>query len=435
MDGVTATLRTASASAQVQWTEATVSQLTCVERAEREFLAQQLGPVAYRVGADWVSRFAVRTTGFAACTGVVLAAVLGSVLWLTQVFAGHPAAATSSLAYLLIIVVITPVYWNQAGRIMSRLAWISPERRRRFLLLYPVALAVAALLYGIVSVSAFHSGVQPAGTALFYFQEFAAFCVVAALGTVIAHLVLAYAFASSLEPAGHAQTLDWAWALAITAVTSWWHGVRTPIDARGDRRFDPCLLRLLGCAAAVDRMGRAARRASPREARFVLRVLEMAAADVERYALDQVPLFDQATRRVARHDGAQVASFVRNAKASIARGIHSGDYTAIAVGLTGFILAWARSDGHGLLAMVEEAAPVERAPLWKRIAGRTWNAVLLGAAGMLLPLLPFYQHDQAAAAGVRYALLTAAVLSLATTGVPVWGTVEKHLERSLSGGR
>ena len=60
--------------------------------------------------------------------------------------------------------------------------------------------------------------------------------------------------------------------------------------------------------------------------------------------------------------------------------------------------------------------------------------MLLAAGGIFLPLLPIYDNDHGAAAGLRYALLTAAVLSLAAQGSPVTDIIERNLEKTIPGG-
>ena len=72
-------------------------------------------------------------------------------------------------------------------------------------------------------------------------------------------------------------------------------------------------------------------------------------------------------------------------------------------------------------------------PLWQRAVGRIWNAVLLAAAAIFLPLLPIYNNNHAAAAGLRYALFTAAVLALAAQGSPASDTIQGALEKTLPG--
>jgi hypothetical protein len=94
--------------------------------------------------------------------------------------------------------------------------------------------------------------------------------------------------------------------------------------------------------------------------------------------------------------------------------------------------AWSEQTGKGLATLVDAAPTLERRPLWRRVGGQVWNAVLLAAAGIALPLLPAYSHEQAAAQGVRYSLLTAAVFALATGKVTAWDSVSSGLAR-LSG--
>ena len=165
----------------------------------------------------------------------------------------------------------------------------------------------------------------------------------------------------------------------------------------------------------------------------VILTLEAAAADIEQYAVDRVPRLDTATRRRARQDGVQLASVIRDAKALLARAVHPRNYLTVAGSLTGFLVAWAHSDKSDFTTLINGGSAVARVSLWRRAASRVWNAALLAAAGVVLPLLPIYKTDHAAAAGLRYALFTAAVLALATGGTQASGTIERNLERTLPG--
>lgn len=139
---------------------------------------------------------------------------------------------------------------------------------------------------------------------------------------------------------------------------------------------------------------------------------------LEQYAVDGVPRFDAATRHLVHQDGALLASMIRSAKAPVARAVHPCNYTTVAAILIRFLLAWAHSEPSDFTAAMGSNASTRQMPLWRRLVGWIWSAVLLAAAAVGLPLLPIYNDNHAAAAGLRYALLTAAVLALAAQGSP-----------------
>ena len=168
--------------------------------------------------------------------------------------------------------------------------------------------------------------------------------------------------------------------------------------------------------------------------RSAILTLELAAADIEHYAVDRVPMSDTATRRLTHQDGIALASVIRDAKAKVARAVYSRDYSAVAATLADFLLTWARPETSGVAAIASGDPSNARVPMWQRIVGRIWNAVLLAAAAIVLPLLPIYNSDHAAAAGLRYALLTAAVLALATGGGTSSDTIQRNLENTLPSG-
>jgi hypothetical protein len=159
--------------------------------------------------------------------------------------------------------------------------------------------------------------------------------------------------------------------------------------------------------------------------------LELTAADMERYALERVPRSDTVTRRIARQDGVRLALPIREAKAPLARAVRPSDYMTVATRLAGFLLAWAGSGQNDLTTMTSGDASVGGMSVWQRVAKRIWNAVLLAAAAIVLPLLPIYDNDHAAAAGLRYALISAAVLSLVTRAGPVADTIQRNIEGTL----
>lgn len=410
--------------------DAEAERLTCLEQADREIVTTQLKSAGVRAGLDWTERFAARVSSFTLWSGLVFAGVIGAALWATRIPSQHAPAAITAAADLVIVVVAFPVCRRQARPILDHLNRISTAAPRDFLALYMSALAGAALLYSIVNASAFNAD----ASSLFYVRQFGGFIAVTALGFVLAYLLLTYAYASALKKPAANQTLSWAGTLAATAVTAWLPTVRRSPAPTGNPHLDSGLLRLLGCTVTIDRMGRGQVLPGTRTVRSVLFSLEVAAEDLEQYAVDRVPRFDTVTRRLARQDGARLASVIRNAKAPVARAVHPCNYRAVAATLAGFLLAWAHAETNDLTAVTGGDVGTGHAPLWRRIIGRIWNAVLLAAAAVALPLLPIYNSDPAAAAGLRYALLTAAVLALATQGSPASDIIESALEKTLPGG-
>jgi hypothetical protein len=424
---------TAAAAAQERWAETTVAKLACLEPADRVFLTTQLRSAGARAGTDWAEQFAARVFVFALWSGFVFASVTGAVLWATMIPSRHAPAAATAGAYLMILVVALPVCWSQARQTVNHLRRISGRAPREFLTMYVLVLAVAAVLFGIVNRSAFNTAPSLHPTPAYYAGEFAAFCAVTALGFLLSYLVMAYAYANALQESGTNSSLSWAGTLAATAVTGWLRAVhRSPAPA-GNRYLDSGLLRLLGCVATIDMLGQEQDLAGSQTVKSVILALEAAAADIEQYAVDRVPRLDAATRRRARQDGVQLASVIRDAKASLARAVHPRNYLTVAGNLTGFLLAWARPDKSDFTTLINGGTAIARVSLWRRAASRVWNAALLAAAGVVLPLLPIYKTDHAAAAGLRYALFTAAVLALATGGTQASGTIERNLERTLPG--
>jgi hypothetical protein len=421
---------TAAAAAQERWVEAEAEQLTCLEQADREIVTTQLKSAGIRTGLDWTGRFAAHISRFAFWSGLVFAGVIGAALWATRIPSRHAAAAITATAYLVIVVVAVPVCRRQARPILNHLSHISAKAPHDFLMLYIPALVIAASLYSAVNAAAFNT----AASSFFYAREFAAFIVVTALGFVLAYLLLAYAYASALQKPVASQTLSWAGTLAGTAISAWFPAARrSPVPA-GNPHLDSGLLHLLGCTVTIDRMGRGPVLASTRTVRSVILSLEVVATDLEQYAVNRVPRFDTATRRLARQDGARLASVIRNVKAPVARAVHPCNYTTVAATLAGFLLAWAHTETDDLTAVTGGDVSIRQAPLWRRIISRIWNAVLLAAAAVVLPLLPIYNSDPTAAAGLRYALFTAAVLALATQGSPASDIIESALEKTLPGG-
>jgi hypothetical protein len=425
----------AAVAAQERWVETETARLTGLDQCSRELIAAQLKPAATRSAADWTIRFVAHVSRFALSGGLVFASVIGAALWATRIPGRQVPAATTAAAYLVIAVVTLPVCRGQARRILLQLDRISNKASRDFLKLYSFAMATAALLYSIVNASAFKTATSRQEPSLFYVREFVAFAEVSALGWLLAYLVTAYGYASALRKSAGGQGLSWAQALAATAVTAWLPSARTSLAPVGNPRLDSTLLRLLGSAASIDGLGRRECLASARTVRSVILDLELAAADIEQYAVERVPRSDILTRRIARQDGVRLASAIRDAKAPLARALCPRDYTAAAARLVGLLQAWADPGRSDLTTIIGDDAGVRRIALWQRVVGRIWNSVLLAVAATVLPLLPIYNDDHAAAAGLRYALLTAAVLSIATHSAPAADIIERNVEGTLPGAR
>jgi len=128
-----------------------------------------------------------------------------------------------------------------------------------------------------------------------------------------------------------------------------------------------------------------------------------------------------------------LASAIRSTKAQVASAAHPRDYTSVATALAAFLPAWARSEQRDLVAMINTDASIEQPPLWRRMTGRIWNAALLAAGGVFLPFPTYLDSDHPTVAGLRYALLTAAILALATNGAPASDIIQRNLESTLPG--
>jgi hypothetical protein len=426
------TVSAAATAAQERWAEAMGARLACVEPSEREVITEQLKHAGSRVGLDFTARFAERAISSAFWSGVVFASAIGAVLWGARI-PSRPAAAATAAAYLVIVLVAAPAGRSHTRRILNTVGRVSGDATRNFLKLYLPVLAAAAILYGIANTSAFTAAASPQDSLVSYLREFAAFAIVTALGLVIAYLALAYSCASALGGPWSSETIGWAGALAATAFTVWRPGVRDSPRPDGNRYLDSAVLRVLSCAVTISELSRGPALPDARTIRSVIFDLELAAADIQQYAVSRVPRTDTATRRLAHLDGLRLASVIRDTKAPLARAVHPGDYTTAARVLADFLLAWARPGQHDLADKAQGDPAVARYPWLRRAAARIWSAVLLAAGGIFLPLLPIYSNDHAAAAGLRYALLTAAVLALAAQGSPATDIIERNLEKTLPG--
>ena len=425
------TVSAAVTAAQERWAAAMGTRLTGVEPSEREVISEQLKHAGSRAGLDFTVRFAERAFSSAFWSGVVFASAIGVVLWGARIPSRH-AAATTAAAYLVIVLVAAPPCRSHTRRILNTLGRISGDARRNFLKVYLPALAAAAILYCIANTSAFNSAASPQDSFVFYLQEFGAFAIVTVLGFGIAYLALAYSCASALgEPLSN-ETIGWAGALAATAFTIWRPVMRDSLGD-GNRYLDSGVLRVLSCAVTISELGGGQALPDSRAIKSVIFDLELAAADIQQYAVSRVPRTDTATRRLAHLDGLRLASVIRDTKAPVARAVHPRDYATAASTLTDFLQAWARPGQHDFADKAQGDPAVSRYPWLRRAAARVWSAVLLAAGGIFLPLLPIYSHDHAAAGGLRYALLTAAVLALAAQGSPATDIIERNLEKTLPG--
>jgi hypothetical protein len=423
----------AAVAAQEHWVETQTARLTCLGQADREVTAAQLKCAAARTGLNWTTFFAAKVSSFAFWSGIVFASVIGATLWAAKIPSRHTPAAITAASYFLIIMVAAPVCRRYGRRILSHLKRISKEAPRHFLMWYLAALTAAAILYATVNATASNSAAVRVSF-FYYIHELIAFTLVTALGFVIAYLVLAYAYASALQKPGSSETSSWAGTLAASAVTAWIPVAHGSFSSAGNPCLDSALLGLLDCTVTIDELGQANSLADPRAVKSVILSLELVAADVEQYAVSRVPRFDAATRRLARQDGAHLASVIRNTKAPVAGAVHPRNYTTVAAALADFLLAWARSEQSEFTTIITDDPSISRTPSWRRIAGRIWSAALLVAGGVFLPLLPIYNGDHAAAAGLRYALFTAAVLALAAPGAPASDIIQRNLEKTLPGG-
>jgi hypothetical protein len=423
----------AATAAQGNWAETTGRRLTSLEQPDREIVSEQLKHAGTRVALDFTSRFAERVFSTAFWSGVVFASLIGVTLWSASIPSKHSPATATAGAYLLIVLVAAPACHRHMRRILSTLERTSSNARRNFLKLYLLVLAASAILYCIANTDASRSAASPHVNFVFYLQEFVAFAAVTSLGSVIAYLALACGYAGALGKLASSETVGWAGALAATAFTAWLPGVRNSPLPTGNRYLDSGVLRLLNCAVTINDLGCGQVLPDARIIKSVIFDLELAAADIAQYAASRVPRTDTAVRRLARLDGLRLAWVIRDTKAPVARAVHPCNYTAPASALAGFLLAWARPGQRDFADMTRSDPTTPQDPRWRRIAARIWSAVLLAAGGIFLPLLPIYDNDQAAAAGLRYALLTAAVLSLAAQGSPAVDIIEKNLEKSIPG--
>lgn len=180
------------------------------------------------------------------------------------------------------------------------------------------------------------------------------------------------------------------------------------------RPLDRVAVHMVTIAATVQRCASAPEEAGSRQVRRLLRALERLAVQAEGYALPRVPWHDLTTRRAVRLEGLRLAAVIRAHKPVLATALSARDYDAVARSLTAGLGAWARGD---LAAMTRNALDVAPPGRLRQVFVRLWPAILLAAAGIVLPLVPPLDGSAAAAASARTSLLIGAVLALATGAV------------------
>jgi hypothetical protein len=366
-------------------------------------------------------RFVRHIGQFTLWSGLLFASVIGAVVWAIGVPDRNAPAAETAAAYSLIAVSSFFGVRAEGQRFVDqlrRLPTSGSDRGKAFVASYTAVFLLAALVYGGLVEARLH---RAASTHLLLFSlgdEFGAFLLVAAFGVAIAYVICALAYADAVGPRTARQTMLWPLLLFASRPT--------PPPSRESMRLDSAMISLLEAAT------RTAGIPGRRETVSIIGLLERSAADAERYALARVPFLDPATRSLAHKEGAKLAGLIRATKLPLACAIHRTDYDDAVAAMARVLRAWSEQTGKGLATLVDAAPTLERRPLWRRVGGQVWNAVLLAAAGIALPLLPAYSHEQAAAQGVRYSLLTAAVFALATGKVTAWDSVSSGLAR-LSG--
>jgi hypothetical protein len=366
-------------------------------------------------------RFVRHSAQFALWSGLLFASGIGAVVWAIGVPDRNAPAAETAAAYSLIAVSSFFGVRAEGQRFVDQLRRLpssGSDRGKAFVASYTAVFLLAAFVYGGLVGVRLH---RAASTHLLLFSlgdEFGAFLLVAAFGVAIAYVICALAYADAVGPRTARETMFWPLQLFASR--------RTPPPSRESMRLDSAMISLLEAAT------RTAGIPGRRETVSIIGLLERSAAEAERYALARVPFLDPATRSLAHKEGAKLAGLIRATKLPLACAIHRADYDDAAAAMARVLRAWSEQTGKDLATLVDAAPTLERRPLWRRVGGQVWNAVLLAGAGIALPLLPAYSHEQAAAQGVRYSLLTAAVFALATGKVTAWDSVSSGLAR-LSG--
>jgi hypothetical protein len=389
-----------------------------------------------RVGERWARWFAFCVGRFAAWSGLLFASWVGALVWAVGLPVRHAPAVAMSVVYALIALTSAAAGRREAWRLLDQLRRTAPvdatqarDRTRAFVSTYIGLLAIASALYGVLAEVRIRRAAH-AQLPLFAFDnEFGAFLLVALCGAVLGVVIMALAYADALGPRGLRQVASWPLRLLGTALAPL---ARSSRAVDGNATLDSAVLRLLDATARIAQLGAQQRAGAPPPGREVVvslvALVERAAADAEEYALARVPRLDLAARSLARKDGAQLAGLIRAAKAPLARALHPDEYTAVSKALTQILAAWCDPASGGFVDLVSAAPAPDRLPLWRRAGSRIGNAALLAAAGIVLPALPVYSHQQAAATGARYTLLTAAVFALATGKVTAWDTVSTTLD-------
>jgi hypothetical protein len=366
-------------------------------------------------------RFVRHSAQFALWSGLLFASGIGAVVWAIGVPDRNAPAAETAAAYSLIAVSSFFGVRAEGQRFVDQLRRLpssGSDRGKAFVASYTAVFLLAAFVYGGLVEVRLH---RAASTHLLLFSlgdEFGAFLLVTAFGVAIAYVICALAYADAVGPRTARETMFWPLQLFTSR--------RTPPPSRESMRLDSAMISLLEAAT------RTAGIPGRRETVSIIGLLERSAAEAERYALARVPFLDPATRSLAHKEGAKLAGLIRATKLPLACAIHRADYDDAAAAMARVLRAWSEQTGKDLATLVDAAPTLERRPLWRRVGGQVWNAVLLAGAGIALPLLPAYSHEQAAAQGVRYSLLTAAVFALATGKVTAWDSVSSGLAR-LSG--
>jgi len=414
-------------STEETWAATTVAQLSHLPESDRKLVRAHLKAAGARSGQDWAVQFAGRVGGFVLLSAILFASAIGAVAWSGRVSSERSAAAITAASYLVIALVALPGLLRRGYWISDHFNRIRPDAFKRFLRYYIPVLAIMGLVYIIANTRAFNGKSAARTEASFYLAEFIAFATVTALGFVIAYLATVSLYAASLNAPASPKVLLWAAELTMTIVTGLLVTRRTR-NVGGNIHLDSGMLRLLNCAVTMEDLAKEPVPAPAHVIKELILRLEIAARDLEVYAVRRVPRLDIATRRITAEDGTRLASIIRCRKASLALAITPCVYTEVASTITRVLLAWSRAESADLEAMVRSAPTVERASVARRLASRVWQALLLAAAGVVLPFLPIYTANPQAGADARYALITAAVVALATGSVPVWDTIEKSLQ-------
>jgi hypothetical protein len=418
----------AARSAEGTWAAEAAARLSFVAEKDHDLVEARLKAAGMRSGTDWAVLFGGRIAGFVLWTAVLFASAIGVISWGARIPARHLPAAITAVSYLLIIAVAMPGFSSLSHRIADHFNRIAAGVYRRFIVRYTLILTAIAILYVVANAVSFNAKLVSSATILFYWKEFEAFLEVTLLGFIFAYPAVACCYAVFLEKPISIRTLIGAGELMVTAVSGRIPALRRSADRGGDPCLDSGMLRLLECVVSIGELRNGTGPAPRQTVKNLITGLELAASDLESYAVRRVPWSDLATRRAAAEDGARLAGQVRRTKAPLARAIDPRDYVDIAVSAAAVLVAWAHADDGSFEELIRDAPTPGRVSLWRQFLNRVWQAIVLAAAAVVVPFLPVYSGDHAAGGDARYALLTAAVAALATGSVPVWDTIEKALQ-------